>query len=59
MHSADSQKMIRLIADPLRAINPNFTLHYQLVMVLGFQSPDNHGQPNGDWIQIMNGESLL
>jgi hypothetical protein len=56
-HYDGTQKMTRADADALRAENPDFViLHYRLGLGLGYRQPDDGCTPQGDWIEIIDGE---
>lgn len=55
-HYDGSMKMVRSGADKFRAYNPNFLiLHYRLGQALGYRVATGDCNPNGDYIQIIEG----
>jgi hypothetical protein len=56
-HYAGTQKMTRVEADRLRAVNPEFViLHYRLGIGLGFRIPGGDCQPTDEVISIIEGD---
>lgn len=59
-HYAGTQKMTRADADHLRQYNPNFIiLHYRLGLGLGYRSIQGTCTPNGDWLEIIEGNQWV
>jgi hypothetical protein len=59
-HYAGTQKMPRIDADRLRAINPSFViLHYRLGLGLGYRAPESACQPTGEWLAIIEGNDWV
>jgi len=59
-HYAGTQKMLRIDADRLRAMNPSFViLHYRLGLGLGYRAPESRCQPTGDWLAVIEGNDWV
>lgn len=59
-HYAGAQKMLRIDADRLRAMNPSFViLHYRLGLGLGYRAPESRCQPTGDWLAVIEGNDWV
>jgi hypothetical protein len=56
-HYAGTQKMTRIDADRLRAINPDFIIiHYRLGLALGYRAIQGNCQPTGEWLNLVDGD---
>ena len=59
-HYAGTQKMLRVDADRLRAVNPSFLiLHYRLGLGLGYRVAGSGCQPVGDWLSVIEGNDWV
>lgn len=59
-HYAGAQKITLSGTRRLRAYNPDFVvLHYRLGIGLGYRSPDDQCQPNGDYLTIIYGDDWV
>lgn len=57
---AGTQKMTRVEADRLRAVNPGFLiLHYRLGAGLGYRAAGENCQPAGDYLQVIEGDNWV
>jgi hypothetical protein len=55
-HYAGAQKLLPTAASKLRTYNPDFlVMHYRLGEGLGYQAPNSACQPDGSYIDIING----
>lgn len=60
MHYAGTQKVFSSDARRLRAHNPNFlVLNYRLGLGLGYQRIKGNCQPDGNWLEVIEGEKWI
>lgn len=59
-HYAGTQKVFASDARRLRSHNPNFViLNYRLGLGLGYQNVSGDCEPNGTWLEVIEGEKRL
>ncbi len=59
-HYAGTQKVFASDARRFRAYNPEFVvLNYRLGLGLGYQTVGNNCDPNGNWIELIDGEKWV